>query len=246
MRPDAPDPQAPWTIVTGAAGGIGLAVTRMALAQGRRVLALDCDVAALRDLAADALVTMQIDVADEDKLKSAIDAAAMQAPVAALVCCAAIFPAAPLEGITTASWDAVFRVNVEGSLFACQAVLPHMRSAGAGSIVLFSSTMARTGGVGAAHYAASKGAILGLARSLALDVAGAGIRVNTVSPGLTDTAQPRGNMSADVMFERAARTPMGRIGEAHEMADAVSFLLSDDASFITGQDLRITGGSGLF
>ena len=239
-------PETGWTIVTGAAGGIGLAVTRMALAEGRRVLALDRDVAALEALASDALTPARVDVADEHELKSAIDAAAMRWPVAGLVCCAAIFPAAPLEEITGAAWDEVFRVNVEGSLFACQAVLPHMRSAGGGSIVLFSSTMARTGGVGAAHYAASKGAILGLARSLALDVAGAGVRVNTVSPGLTDTAQPRGNMSADVMFERAARTPMGRIGEAHEMADAVSFLLSDDASFVTGQDLRITGGAGLF
>lgn len=241
MRPDAP-----WTIITGAAGGIGLAVTRMAISEGRRVLALDCDIAALRDLATDLLVAQSIDVADEAALKGAIDAAAAQAPVVALVCCAAIFPAAPVEEITVASWDAVFRVNVEGSLFACQAVLPHMRRAGNGSIVLFSSTMARTGGIGAAHYASSKGAILGLARSLALDVAKEGIRVNTVSPGLTDTAQPRGNMSAALMFERAARTPMGRIGEADEMADAVFFLLSDDASFMTGQDLRINGGSGLF
>src|SRR5690606_21514020 len=117
------------------------------------------------------------------------------------------FPAAPALQISEALWDGVFSVNVEGTLNACQAVLPHMQRRGEGAIVMFSSTIARTGGMRAAHYAASKGAILGLARSLALDVAQDGIRVNVVSPGMTDTAQPRGNMDEATLRARAAANP---------------------------------------
>jgi NAD(P)-dependent dehydrogenase (short-subunit alcohol dehydrogenase family) len=148
--------------------------------------------------------------------------------------------------IDESSWDRVFGVNLEGTLLACRSALPFLKRAGGGGIVLFSSSIGRTGGIGAAHYAATKGAILGLARSLALDVAKQRIRVNVVSPGLTDTAQPRGNMSEAQMLERAARIPLGRMGSAAEMADATAFLLSDAASYVTGQDLRINGGAGLF
>ncbi len=236
----------PWVVVTGAGGGIGLAVVRQARADGFRVLALDVDVSALEALHDVDLICSVADVTDAVSVATHVDALAAIGPIHALVCCAAIFPAAPALEITETSWDAVFAVNVEGSLFACQATLPHMRRAGGGSIVLFSSSMARSGGVGAAHYAATKGAILGLARSLALDVARDNIRVNTVSPGLTDTAQPRGNMSELLMMERAARVPLGRIGAADEMAVATSFLLSSDSAFITGQDLRINGGANLF
>lgn len=243
MRPER---DAPWTVVTGAAGGIGRAVVVTLLDEGRRVLALDRDLSGLADVEHANLEKRSLDVTDRAALNAAIDDAGERGGVTGLVCCAAIFPAAPILEMTEDDWDAVFAVNVEGTLLACQSALAHMRRAGKGAIVLFASTLARTGGLHAAHYAASKGAVLGFARSLALDVAAAGVRVNVVSPGLTDTAQPRGNMSEEAMFARASHVPLGRIGEPEDSAAAVSFLLSDDSSFITGQDLRVTGGAALF
>jgi NAD(P)-dependent dehydrogenase (short-subunit alcohol dehydrogenase family) len=240
------DTQHALAVVTGAAGGIGLEVVRRLLDTGYRVLAIDSDVSSLTSIPSEMLDLCEIDITDEDPVREAIVHASTRTPLKALVCCAAIFPAQRLADISNASWDRVFSVNVEGSLFACRAALPEMRRAGGGSIVLFASSLARTGGIGAAHYSASKGAILGLARSLALSVVTENIRVNVVSPGLTDTAQPRANMTDQQLLDKAAGVPLKRMGEPKEMAEAAAFLLSDDASFITGQDFRLNGGAGLF
>lgn len=233
-----------WTIITGAAGGIGLAIVRLLQQDGTRVLALDTNVSGLAGLPN--VVSRECDVTDPDTLQAFINEAVAHASISALICCAAIFPGAPLADIDEASWDRVFDVNVGGTLLACQLVVPHMRAQGGGSIVAFSSTMARSGGINAAHYAASKGAILGLVRSLAVDLAADGIRVNSVSPGLTDTPQPRANMTAGELLAKGKRVPMGRAGTPEDSAEAVRFLLSTDASFMTGQDLRVAGGACLF
>jgi NAD(P)-dependent dehydrogenase (short-subunit alcohol dehydrogenase family) len=121
-----------------------------------------------------------------------------------------------------------------------------MQAAKVGSIVLFSSSLARTGGMNSAAYAATKGGILGLMRSMALDVARDNIRVNAVSPAIADTAMPRANLDADVLQARAAANPMKRIGTPRDMAEAALFLLDDENAFMTGQDLRVTGGAHLF
>jgi len=162
--------------------------------------------------------------------------------VAGLVACAAIFHRKPFLDLDEASWDAHFAVNLKGSLLACQAVLPGMRRRRAGSIVLMSSTLARTGSPTGAHYAATKGAILGLARSLSLEVAREGIRVNVVSPGLTDTPQPRGHGPEEELLARARKLPMGRMAQPQEIAEAALFLLGPESSFVTGQDLAVNGG----
>jgi NAD(P)-dependent dehydrogenase (short-subunit alcohol dehydrogenase family) len=121
-----------------------------------------------------------------------------------------------------------------------------MLGSGYGRIVLFSSMLARTGGTACAHYAASKGGVLGLARSLALEVADRNIRVNSISPGITDTPQPRGHLSDEELYGRAAEIPLGRIGTPDDMVEACLFLLSDESSYITGQDVRVNGGSVLW
>lgn len=87
---------------------------------------------------------------------------------------------------------------------------------------------------------------MGLCRTLALETARDGIRVNVVSPGVTDTPQPRGHSTDEELYAKAAKVPLGRIGQPEDMASAVLFLLSDEASYITGQDMRVTGGAGLF
>jgi NAD(P)-dependent dehydrogenase (short-subunit alcohol dehydrogenase family) len=112
--------------------------------------------------------------------------------------------------------------------------------------VLFSSSIARRGAAKSAAYAATKGGVLGLARALALDHAHAGIRANAISPGITDTPQPRGNLTEEDIYGRAEDIPLGRIGMPEDMVNAACFLLSEEASFVTGQDIRINGGAGLF
>ncbi|MGN6735522.1 MAG: SDR family NAD(P)-dependent oxidoreductase, partial [Candidatus Binatia bacterium] len=136
--------------------------------------------------------------------------------------------------------------NLTSYFLACRAALRVMRPQKFGRIVLFSSMAARTGGVNTAHYAASKGGILGLARSLAIESAAANIRVNTVSPVITDTPMPRAVLTADEMESRKSRIPLGRIGSTADMADACLFLLSNDSSYVLGQDLRVNGGSTLW
>lgn len=105
---------------------------------------------------------------------------------------------------------------------------------------------ARTGGKNIAHYAASKGGILGLMRSLAIEGAAENIRVNAISPVITDTPMPRAVVADDYIESRAREIPLGRIGAAQDMADACMFLLGDDSSYVIGQDLRVNGGSTLW
>lgn len=121
-----------------------------------------------------------------------------------------------------------------------------MRPQKFGRIVLFLSMLVRTGSVNGAHYAASKGGILGLARTLAIEVAAENIRVNTISPGITDTPQPRAFLSEADLEARRARIPLGRIGHVEDMVEACLFLLSEESSYMTGQDMRVNGGASLW
>jgi 2-hydroxycyclohexanecarboxyl-CoA dehydrogenase len=144
------------------------------------------------------------------------------------------------------TFDRHLDINLKGPFLSCQAVLPAMRRQGRGSIVLFSSTIARSGSIKGGHYAASKGGVLGLMRSLALEVAREGIRVNAISPGVTDTAMPRGHSTDAQLYAKADTIPLARIGQPQDMAQAVLFLLGEDSSYVTGQDLRVDGGDNLF
>jgi NAD(P)-dependent dehydrogenase (short-subunit alcohol dehydrogenase family) len=218
-------------IVTGAFGGIGRAVTRRLSGEGYEVAAWDLP---------------EIDVRDRKALDRAVADAAARGRITGLVTCAGIYKAVPFLELDEETWDQHFAVNLKGTLFACQAVLPAMRKQGGGSIVLYSSTMARAGGIASAHYAATKGGVLGLARSFALEVAKENIRVNVISPGIADTDMPKRNMSEATFRAREAAIPMKRVAAPGDLAEATLFLLDDGASFITGQDIRVTGGALLF
>ncbi len=143
-------------------------------------------------------------------------------------------------------WQRTLQINLTGYFLCCRAALRFMRPRTFGRIVMFSSMAARTGGVNVAHYAASKGGILGLARSLAVESAAENIRVNTISPVITDTPMPRAVLSDEIMESRKSRIPLGRIGDVKDMTEACMFLLSDDSSYVVGQDVRVNGGSTLW
>ena len=234
-------------IVTGAGSGIGHGLTRKLLAEGYRVSAWDADPGELTGTNDDNLSFHQLDVRDANALAlAAADVANGGDRIAGLATCAAIYRTAPFLEISEDDWDDHLSINLKGTLLTCQAVLPAMLEQGSGSIVIFSSLIARRGAMNSAAYAATKGGVLGLCRALALDHARAGIRANVVSPGIADTAMPRRVMAEADLFAKGDDIPLGRIGLPEDMVEAAYFLLSDDASFVTGQDIRVNGGAGLF
>jgi len=146
--------------------------------------------------------------------------------------------------ITPETWQRILSVNLTGTFVSIQAALAGMIDAQWGRIVTISSSSAQSGAPHMAHYAASKGGVIGLTKALARELAGAGITVNTIPPSLVDTpmardAEARGLVSVDAM---AAMIPLARAGTPDDIAGACSFLCSDDGSYITGQVIGVNGG----
>jgi len=247
MTTAIPEAGRPVAVVTGAGGGIGYAIVRRLLDEDYFVNGWDVAPGRLGEIDDSNFSISIVDVRN----KASVDRAVQQLHQAVgridgLVACAGVYKAMPFLDLDEATWDHTLAVNLKGSFFACQAVLPAMRRRRSGSIVLFSSTLARIGAARGAHYAATKGGLLGLARSLALVAAPDNVRVNTISPGVTDTAMPREH-ATDADLEATARTiPLGRIGRPEDMAEAALFLLGHDSSFVSGQDLRVNGGALIF
>ena len=190
---------------------------------------------------------LKVDVSRETDVDKAFDAvASREGRVDYLISCAAVFPRRPFLELGAEEWKKTLDVNLNGAFLCCRSALRYMRAQEFGRIVLFSSMLARTGSINGGHYAASKGGILGLARTLALEVAHENIRVNTLSPGITDTLQFRAFLSDTDIAVKGAQIPLGRIGRAGDMVEACLFLLSDESSYFTGQDIRVNGGSPLW
>jgi 2-hydroxycyclohexanecarboxyl-CoA dehydrogenase len=148
--------------------------------------------------------------------------------------------------ITPEKWNRIIEVNLTGTFNCCQAVVPEMIAAGWGRIVNISSSSAQGGQPLMAHYVASKAGVIGLTKALALELAPRGITVNTIPPGFIDTpmlraAESRGLLGEGVEFN-AARTPVRRAGLPEDIANTCSFLVSDQASYITGQVIGVNGG----
>lgn len=234
-------------IVTGAGSGINLAIARGLIAAGCRVAAWDVAPGALEAEHHPLLSFTRIDVRDKAALtREAAAVASAAGGIAGLVAGAGVMKHAPFLDIKEADFDRTMAINLKGAMLTVQAVLPHMQASRKGSIVMFASMLARSGGANAADYIASKGGILGLARSIALEVADAGIRVNTISPTVIDTPMPQAVYSRETLEARGRDSPIGRLATVEDVAAAALFLLSDDASFMTGQDIRINGGQRLF
>lgn len=188
---------------------------------------------------------MTADVADAEQAAGLIERVlAALGRVDVLVNNAAISRDALLLEMSAKSWDEVFAVNARGVFNCIRAVVPHMIERREGSIVNVSSVVADLGTLGASNYAASKGAVNSLTRSAAVELARFGIRVNAVAPGVVET-----RLMERVLGKRRQRLleriPLGRFAEPEEVANAVLFLASDRASYITGEVLRVAGGMGL-
>lgn len=234
-------------VITGGNGGIGRAIAQRLQIEGAKVTVLDLVDDQLRDHTGPPgtapIVFRQVDVSHERAVESAFaEIADREGAIDYLVCCAAVFPARPFLTLSAEDWRRTLEVNLTGSFLCCRAALRYMLQRRFGRIVFFASGLARTGAIGGAHYSASKGGVLGLARSLALEVASEGIRVNVLSPGVTDTAQPRGHRSEEELYALAGSIPLGRIAQPLDMVEPCLFLLGQDSSYMTGQDLRVNGG----
>jgi len=239
-----------FAVVTGGAQGIGRAVVETAVREGARVVFLDVDAAAGEATAAATGAGFRaVDITDEPALGAVLAAVtAEHGPVGVLVNNAGRNVYADPVRMTSAEWDAVFAVDLKAAWLCARAVLPGMISAGRGSIVNVASLHARLTQAGMFPYAAAKTGLVGLTRSLALEVAPHGVRVNAVSPGYTRTAIVDEYLarSGDPGLEQQVLGvhPLGRIGTPHEIAEVVCFLASDAASYVTGADWAVDGGLG--
>jgi len=236
-------------LVTGGAGAIGAAVCRALAAQGRTVAVADLDGEGAALLAAEiGGLGVPIDVADPDSVDLALAAVRDRlGPVTVLVSCAGWDLMRPFIETDEPFQARVLEINLGGPIRVARAVLPDMIEAGFGRIVLVSSDAGRVGSSGEAIYAAAKGGLLALAKSIAREVVRHGITANCVCPGPTDTPLFRGLAEAttdgDRITEALTRAiPMRRLGRPDDVAPAVAFLASDAAAYITGQTLSVSGG----
>jgi NAD(P)-dependent dehydrogenase (short-subunit alcohol dehydrogenase family) len=252
MNAVAANPAAPRRlIVSGGASGIGLAVARMAVARGARVALLDRDTVALADavrLLGEAALALECDVSDAPAVRTAVDRAAQWlGGVDALVNSAGIDALKSLEATSDEEWARVLAVNLTGPMLVCRATLPYLRAAGGGSIVNIASGAGLRPLPNRTAYCASKAAVIMFGKSLAIETAADGIRVNAVCPGAIDTPLFRTSYeNADdperALAEIRERYALGRIAAPEEVAEAVLYLSGPGASYITGTALAVDGG----
>ena len=240
-------------IVTGGGSGIGEAVSRRLAAEGAAVAVFDlngqsaAETAATIEDAGGTAIAMACDVAD----RVAIDAGVAETVdrlghPTILINNAGITPSERFLEISRESFDQVIAVNLRGTFEFCQVVIPHMVQEGWGRIVNISSSSAQTGSFGHTHYSASKAAVFGLTKSLALEFGRKGITVNAIPPSFVETpslhrAADAGHLGTGIE-QHIPSTPVRRVGQPEDIAAACAYLCRDDAGYVTGQILGVNGG----
>jgi NAD(P)-dependent dehydrogenase (short-subunit alcohol dehydrogenase family) len=251
VDPSLPDLSGTVTVLTGASGGIGAGVSRRFAAAGAAlVLGYRSAAGPARALAAEIVgnggqaVAAAADVTDPDECASLMAVAGERfGRLDAVVGCAGVQPVAPLPELTAAEWHAVTDVDLAGAFHTVQAAAAVLGARG-GSITLIASVEGSRPARGHAHYASAKAGMIMLARSAALEYGAAGIRVNTVSPGLVERPGLEEQWPEGVARWRGA-APLGRLGRPEDIGDATVFLASPLARWITGHDLVVDGGMGV-
>jgi len=237
-------------IVTGAASprGIGKATARALAAQGAQVVIVDLQLNAAQAAAAElgeGHLGLRCDVTDKASCDAAVQATMLRyGRIDGLVNNAGITQPVRTLDISAANFDAVLDVNLRGTLYMSQAVLPQMKEQKRGSIVCMSSVSAQRGGgiFGGPHYSAAKAGVLGLAKAMAREFGGDHIRVNSVTPGLIQTDITGDKLTAEMRADIIRGIPLGRLGDAADVANACLFLVSDLSSYLTGVTLDVNGG----
>ncbi len=242
-------------LVTGGARGIGRAICESYAREGARVAVADLLDAGARETAAAAGgLAVPMDVTDIASIRAGVaEAEEAWGGIDILVNGAGIFNMASIDRITPEDYRRQYDVNVGGTIFACQAVIPSMRRRGGGAIVNFASQAGRRGEPNVTVYCSTKAAVISITQSLALELAGDNIRVNGVAPGVIDTpmwdvvdaqfAEHEGKPKGQKKREVGAAVPLGRMGDPTDVAGPCVFLASDEARYVTAQTLNVDGGN---
>lgn len=241
-------------IVTGAAGGIGRAICRRFVDEDIKIVALDVNAGALKQLAADLdvdetrLLCVAVDITDYARVQEAVDrCVATFGRLDILVNNAGWDVAKPFLQTEPELWDKIIAVNLRGPLNLHKAALPHLVAAGGGKVVNVASDAGRVGSSGEAVYSACKGGLIAFSKTIARECARDNIRVNVVCPGPTDTALLRsfvgvGEYGQKIYDGLKRAIPLKRLGQPDDIPGMIAFLSSDDANFITGQVISVSGG----
>lgn len=241
-------------IVTGAAGGIGREISRRFLEEGVSVIAIDVNADALKQLGADLkadetrLFCVAVDITDYAKVKDAVDRGfAKFGKIDILVNNAGWDVAAPFLKTDPELWDKIIAINLKGPLNLHKAALPHMISGGGGKVVNVASDAGRVGSSGESVYSACKGGLIAFSKTMARECARDNVRVNVVCPGPTDTALLRsfvgdGEYGQKIYDGLKRAIPLKRLGQPEDVPGIIAFLSSDDAIFMTGQVISVSGG----
>lgn len=237
-------------LITGAGQGIGRALALALAEEGASLALADLNGDAAAALAEECVgrgiraAGFALDVRDASATEAVVAAAENGiGPLAGVVPCAGVARAAPAATMSEDLWDLVLDTNLKGTFLTCQAAGRRMSERGNGAIVTIASITGFGGQSGRANYAASKWGVIGLTKTLAVEWGRYGLRVNAVAPNAVDTPMIRAGVPADfVSGVMEDRTPMGRIAQPSEVADAILYLLSDRASYVNGSILPVDGG----
>lgn len=241
-------------VVTGGGGGIGGATCRKFALEGAKVAVFDLNLAAAKKVAADIVAAggvadaFECDIANRASVDAAVAATGKAlGPIAVLVNNAGWDIFKPFAKTTPDEWEKLIAINLTGALNMHHAILPGMAERRYGRVVNVASDAARVGSSGEAVYAACKGGLVAFSKTIAREHARHGVTVNVVCPGPTDTALlagvAAGAANPEKLIEAFTKAiPLGRLGQANDLAGAIAFLASDDASFVTGQVLSVSGG----
>ncbi|EON72614.1 SDR family NAD(P)-dependent oxidoreductase [Lysinibacillus sphaericus] len=240
-------------IVTGAGGGMGKAILQHQLAQGNMVVGLDLSVASLAEIAHENLQTYEVNVLQEERIQAVFkEVYDTYGRIDGLVNALGIAQAAtPIEQVSMAEWNRLMDVNVKSLFITTKAIVPYMKKRKKGSIVTIASISAVRPRPGLQAYIASKGAAESFTRGMAIELAAHQIRVNTIHPGPADTQMLSQFTAHGADVEQTKHdvfvqsVPLGRLIDPSDIAGAVSYLLSDAASMVTGTTLHVDGGRGL-
>ena len=238
-------------IVTGGGSGIGMAISERLASEGGAVAIFDLNgeaaeaAAAKIEAAGGTAVGLAVDVSDRARIDAAVgEVRERLGRPTILVNNAGLSGFDPFLEITLEKWELLLRVNLTGTFHCCQAVVPDMLAEGWGRIVNISSSSTHSGTPRMTHYVAAKSGVVGLTKALALELAPKGITVNTIPPGFIDTPMTQDAVAGGqfTMEYSISRTPVGRPGRPEDIAAACAFLVSEEASYITGQIIGVNGG----
>lgn len=239
-------------LVTGAAAGIGKACAMRLAREGHKVGVLDLNLEGCQEVVAEIeaaggkAIALQASIADRGQVEAAVQQLRDAfGPVTIVVNNAGISNFIPFEDLTDEDWDRMFIINTKGTFIVTQVVLPDMKAAKWGRVVNISSSSAQTGSVEQVHYSASKGAVISMTRSLAQALGPYGITVNNIPPGavmgtiMSEENKDRFKMPMDALTRMI---PVGRTGVSEDIANACSWLCSEDSSYVSGQTIGVNGG----